>query len=155
MGIEAHYRELLAEATPKRKYCSFAAKGVAVKAMQAKIGREMVQAMSDKLKDVVFLDEAPCCVHDRHCPLEGATCEAVSGDSAISVWSAGNSCLDWSTIGSQQGWSGLGCLVFMVWIRHAISRRRPGMFKHIVTLLPRPAECSCHNSCHPRCIKFC
>ena len=133
LSIQAHYKSVLREKASSK---ASKVKGHAKQDLHMELGREMLKSMHSKLRGVTFLTKAFCTKHDRMCPLQGSDGEAVGGKDGISIWSGGNSCLDWSSFGSKEGWAGFGTLVFMVWIMHAVSEGRPGMVKRV------PCSCS-------------
>jgi hypothetical protein len=79
---------------------------------------QMMDELCNALESMVLLRTAYCTKHNKQCCLDQRSCGA-----DCRIWQAGNSCLDWSSMGSRKQWAGSGCLPCIVWCFHVLQER--------------------------------
>ena len=97
------------------------------KLLQTAVDKACTEGMFQEL--MVYLDKvdfpahsrASCSIHDRQCFVHGPPLPAP--DDNIRLVQAGNSCIDWSSMGKLDGWLGDGLLPFLVWAYETRAQR--------------------------------
>ncbi len=84
-------------------------------------GRDMVRAMVGVLQLAELINTDSRSAHDRECLLSSSESDRFRTNGGFDLWAAGILCVDCSSIGVNQSWSGDGCIVVMIWLFHAVA----------------------------------